>query len=90
MKRLLLVIPAALALAACEPVNSQNKDEAAFGAVVGGIVGSQAGNDRNRERNIILGAATGAAIGTAVGNRNQCRYRNTNTGEVFTAPCGSY
>ena len=77
-------------LAACGQINETNSDEALAGAVMGGIAGGVVGNDQNRERNIAIGAAAGAAAGTVLGNNNICTYRNTATGEVFQAECGSY
>ena len=90
MKRLVMTAVIATGLAGCSGINSQNSDEALAGAVLGGTAGAIAGQDQNRERNVVLGAAAGAAIGAAAGNSDTCTYRNTRTGERFTAPCGSY
>ena len=90
MKRIALIAALALGTAGCTGVNERNSDEALAGAVIGGIAGGVAGDDQNRERNVVLGAAAGAAVGAAAGDSGTCTYRNTRTGERFTAPCGSY
>lgn len=90
MHRFALIAAICTGLAGCNGINQQNADEATAGAVIGGITGAVVGEDKNRERNVILGAAAGAAVGAAIGDNNTCTYRNTRTGERFTAPCGSY
>ena len=84
------LIAAVATLSACGGINENNADEAVAGGVLGGIAGAVVGEDKNRERNILIGAAAGTAAGAALGNNNNCVYRNTATGERFTAPCGSY
>ena len=90
MKNIILIAALTAGLAACGGINQQNSDEALLGGVLGGAAGAVAGEDKNRERNIVLGAAAGTAAGAAIGNSSDCTYRNTATGEVFKAPCGSY
>lgn len=82
MMKLILVLPLVLVTAACETRT---------GNVLGGAAVGAAINDENR----VEGAAVGAAAGLVVAaieesNDDNCRYRNTRTGEVFIAPCGSY
>ena len=77
-------------LAACGQINQTNSDEALAGGIMGGIAGAVVGDDQNRERNVAIGAAAGATAGAVLGNNNLCTYRNTQTGEVFKAECGTY
>ncbi|MBT8418609.1 MAG: hypothetical protein KJO42_14320 [Silicimonas sp.] len=82
MKRILLAIPLVLSVAAC--------DSTAGNVAGGAAIGAAVADDDDRLEGAAIGAAAGAVVSAAQQNANTCRYRNTRTGEVFTAPCGSY
>lgn len=82
MKKIVFLIPLVQMTAACETRSGNVLGGAAIGAAV---------NDDNRLEGAAIGAAAGAVVAAVEeSNDDQCRYRNTRTGEVFTAPCGSY
>ena len=81
MKKILFVIPLVLATAACETRTGNVLGGAAIGAAV---------HDEDRLEGAAVGAASGLVVSAVQESTNTCRYRNTRTGEVFTAPCGSY
>ncbi len=82
MKKILIAIPLALAIAGCDTAAGPIAGGAAIGAIVA--------DDDNRTEGAALGALAGAMVAGAQRQQDTCRYRNTSTGEVFTAPCGSY
>lgn len=82
MKKFLIAVPLALALAACDTAEGNIAGGAAVGAVLA--------DDDNRVEGAALGALAGAMVAGAREQAETCTYRNTRTGEVFTAPCGSY
>ena len=82
MYKVLLAIPLVLTVAACETRS---------GNILGGAaVGAAVADDDDRLEGAAIGAAAGATVAAIEEANDQCRYRNTRTGEVFTAPCGSY
>jgi hypothetical protein len=78
MKKLLIVIPLVLLTAGCET----RAGNVATGAAIGAAV-----NDDNRLAGAAVGGAAGLLVSAIQEGNNQCRYRNTVTGEVYIATC---
>ncbi|KFB10811.1 YMGG-like glycine zipper-containing protein [Nitratireductor basaltis] len=86
MKKLLLLVPFALALGACTPT----QQGAAIGGASGAAIGSLVAGDK------VEGAIVGGAVGTIAGaligrsqeGSNQCIYRDE-YGRRYTAACPS-
>ena len=87
MKRTVLALMALLAVGACSQANSPAADETLAGATLGGIIGAGVSGKGDRVEGAVLGAAAGAAVGAAIGSARTCTYRNTTTGETWTAAC---
>ncbi|MCB2114888.1 MAG: hypothetical protein KDE00_00955 [Rhodobacteraceae bacterium] len=86
MKKILLMLPLAVSLAACETTADQN---VTTGALTGAAVGAIASDDGDKLEGAVLGGAAGAAVGslvTAAGQPRQCIYRYAN-GTSYRAPC---
>lgn len=86
MNKLLLMLPLAASLAACETAGDQN---VATGAVTGAAIGAIASDDGDKVEGAILGGAAGAAVGGLVSAANkprQCIYRYSD-GSSYRAPC---
>jgi uncharacterized protein YcfJ len=85
--RYLVVIPALLALAACDTSSQSQRTlgGAAIGAGSGALVGSAINGGRGAAVGAIAGGAAGALIGRAT-TPNNCIYRDVN-GRKFTGPC---
>ena len=82
MKPILFVLPLVMLTAACESRSGNVLGGAAIGAAI---------NDDNRLEGAAGGAAAGAVVAAIEESQDgTCTYRNTATGEVFQAPCGSY
>ncbi len=72
-KPILLITAAAFAIAACEPIQSDDprantKRGVVAGAAVGAIAGLAGGGEQDAKK-ALLGAAAGAAIGAAIGDQ---------------------
>ena len=80
MRKIVLVIPLVLLTAACDSRSGNVLGGAAIGAAV---------NDNNRLEGAAVGAAAGLVVSAVQESSNTCRYRNTTTGETWTAPCPS-
>lgn len=80
MKNLILMLPLAAGLAACE----QPAGTVATGAAIGAAV-----NDDDRLKGAAVGAAAGAAAAIVLDNlgNDTCLYRDTRTGGTYRAAC---
>ncbi len=86
MNKILLMLPLAASLAACETTTDQN---IATGALTGAAVGAIASDDGDKLEGAVLGGAAGAAVGslvTAANQPKQCIYRYP-SGATYRAPC---
>lgn len=82
MKKIMLALPIVILVAGC------NSDA---GKIAGGAaVGATIADGDNKVEGAALGALAGAMVAGAQRQAETCVYRNTTTGERFTAPCGSY
>ncbi|MFH5774373.1 glycine zipper 2TM domain-containing protein [Paracoccus sp. NGMCC 1.201697] len=71
-------------LAGCSDNQGVN---AASGALVGAAVGNQIGSGSGRTAATLAGAAVGAQVGANQPTTKMCTYRNTQTGQTYTAAC---
>ncbi len=78
---------AALMLAGCGTPDQNT----AIGALAGAAAGASLVGDEDETEAILIGGALGAAVGSQVGTQQarNCVYRNTSTGQQYTAPCPS-
>ncbi len=84
MKNLLLAIPCAALLSACDTAEQRMVTGAAAGAALGAAV-----SDDDRAKGAVIGGAAGLATAALIGQANQpgkCRYRNA-AGQEFIADC---
>jgi uncharacterized protein YcfJ len=71
-------------LAACSDSQSANT---ATGALIGAAAGQAVGSGTGRVAATLVGAAVGAQVGANQPTSRTCTYRNSETGELFQAPC---
>lgn len=71
-------------LTACSDSQAANT---ATGALVGAAAGQAFGSGSGRTAATLVGAAVGAQVGANQPTARTCTYRNTQTGEIFQAPC---
>lgn len=71
-------------LGACSDSQQANT---ATGALVGAAAGQAFGEGSGRVAATLVGAAVGAQVGANQPTAQTCTYRNTQTGEIFQAPC---
>lgn len=86
MKKLLLLVPLAFTLAACETSNSRT---VTTGALTGAAVGAIASDKGDRLEGAALGAVAGGATGAlidAASNQRTCLYRYPD-GRQYRATC---
>lgn len=84
MKRILLVIPLAFGLAACDTQPTST----AYGAGVGALAGAALSSKDDRAKGALIGAAAGAVAGNYIGRTQsgQCIYQRGD-GSRYTAAC---
>lgn len=80
MRSIILMVPVALGLAACENP---------AGTVAAGAAIGAAANDDDRLKGAAIGAAAGAAAAVLVDqiDEDECLYRDRYTGETYRAAC---
>ncbi|KFE33972.1 glycine zipper 2TM domain-containing protein [Thioclava atlantica] len=87
MKKILLVLPLAASVAACQM--TPQDQAAATGGVAGAALGAAVSKDGDRLEGAALGAAAGTVAGALIGKASQpgqCRYRDA-YGREYIAPC---
>ena len=84
MKKLLIILAAALSLSAC----STTEQGAGVGAVAGGLLGAATtGTVAGAAVGAGVGAVAGAVIGHVAGQDGMCKYWNKSRTKMYVARC---
>ena len=89
MKRMVVTVLLATALAACQSPPTQEQVGAVAGGVLGGVLGAQVGGGRGQTVAIVAGTLAGAYLGSRIGKSMDEKDRMKAAQALETAPTGA-